>query len=56
MKLFSGTWLVVVVGLSAAIPAAAQAPSVLETLEPSTALAQVEASSGVVFVDLYAEW
>ncbi len=56
MKPFSRIWLFVVVLLSAAIPAAAQTPSALETLEPSSALAQVEASSGVVFVDLYAEW
>ena len=56
MKIFARTQLFVAALLSAAMPTAAQAPSALESLKPSTALAQVEASSGVVFVDLYAEW
>ena len=56
MRLFFRTAFFIVVLFTAAIPAAAQSRPALETLEPSSALAQIEASSGVVFVDLYAEW
>ncbi len=48
--------LIVGVLLSGAISAAAQESSALETLPPSSALSEVQASGGVVFVDLYAEW
>jgi hypothetical protein len=30
--------------------------TLLESLDPATALADVRASRGVVFVDLYADW
>ena len=56
MKLFPRTCFVVVVLLQGAIPGAVQAESALEALNPSTALSEIKASSGVVFVDLYAEW
>lgn len=39
-----------------AYSAAAGSPSTLEALEPKTALSEVRASRGVVFVDLYAHW
>ena len=56
MKPVVRSWFFVVVLLVGAIAAAAEPESALETLEPSTALSEVKASSGVVFVDLYAEW
>jgi thiol:disulfide interchange protein len=39
-----------------AVAAAAQDEAPLESLDPATALAEVRASRGVVFVDLYADW
>jgi hypothetical protein len=57
MRSFIALSLVMAASLTGATPAFAQTqPSPLEALEPSTAHAQVQASSGVVFVDLYAEW
>jgi thiol:disulfide interchange protein len=48
-------WIVTaVVLLAAAATAGDGAP--LESLDPATALADVRASRGVVFVDLYADW
>ena len=57
MRSFIALSLVMAASLTGATPAFAQTqPSPLEALEPSTAHTQVQASSGVVFVDLYAEW
>ena len=39
-----------------AVTAAAGDQAALESLDPKTALAEVRASRGVVFVDLYADW
>jgi hypothetical protein len=39
-----------------AVAAAPSAETSLESLAPATALANVRASRGVVFVDLYADW
>ncbi len=39
-----------------ALPASATTPAALESLEPTSAFSEVKASSGVVFVDLYAHW
>jgi hypothetical protein len=39
-----------------AVPVAAGDQAALESLDPATALAEVRASRGVVFVDLYAHW
>ena len=39
-----------------AVAAAAGDGALLESLDPATALADVRASRGVVFVDLYADW
>ena len=34
----------------------AEAESALETIEPDTALAEIQRSPGVVLLDVYAEW
>lgn len=39
-----------------AVAVAAGDEAALESLDPATALAEVQASRGVVFVDLYADW
>ena len=56
MKLFIVGCFVVVALLVGATAATAETGSSVETLKPSTALAEVKASSGIVFVDLYADW
>lgn len=54
-SLIRAGFLVAVVALGT-MPATAETPSALEALEPSTALAEVKTSRGVIFVDLYAEF
>ena len=39
-----------------ASPGMAESESALETIEPTTALAEIQRSQGVVLLDVYAEW
>ena len=39
-----------------AAPGTAESESALETIEPDTALAEIQRSQGVVLLDVYAEW
>jgi thiol:disulfide interchange protein len=48
-------WIATIIALLA-VAAAASDKVVLESLDSATALADVRASRGVVFVDLYADW
>ena len=39
-----------------AAPGTAEPESALETIEPDTALAEIQRGQGVVLLDVYAEW
>ena len=56
MKPVIRNWFFALAILLWSIAAPAETTPELEALEPGTALSAVKASSGVVFVDLYAEW
>lgn len=47
---------VVLLAAAVSTDVAAGDEGLLESLDPATALAEVRASRGVVFVDLYADW
>jgi thiol:disulfide interchange protein len=48
-------WIANVIALLA-VAVAAGDETALDSLDPATALADLQASQGVVFVDLYADW
>jgi thiol:disulfide interchange protein len=49
-------WIAHIIAVLLAVATAAADESALESLDRATALADVRASRGVVFVDLYADW